>query len=440
MAETPGEWIHERTLGGHRGEFWWRLTADGSLSLLLLRSTAGRLRRMVRRFSAEELEQLLGFMSDGAWHALVTSNRGITSKLPPDGIGVFLHHGLGRPTTEARLATHLAAVLARAGLWESDGRKTKIRFRQVATDRGRLAAYFESRQEEPGPRLPEDFEAPLAPRAQAAARHPGFSLADSWHGRTRALQGELQAIEGGRHTVSKGQRRENAFRDLLRRYLPTRCSLGAGEVAEPSGTMSRQVDVLVYDGLDQEPLVDDPGSLVLAAESVYAAIEIKPLLDGSHLDRGADIVRSVKVLPRTALDRAVVRDGKQAPQANPPPFGAILNPPPFGAILACHSTDPDQLALRLRAFQDGKPPPNWVDAVCILDTAVIHRFTGMLGPDGWTLDCYEEAVHYAVVDTGTDSLLYFLDLLRADLRQKRLWPYQLASYSSGITFDEPRIV
>lgn len=431
MAKTPGEWIHERTLGGHRREFWWRLDAAGSLVILARRKSGGRMGSMVRAFARDELEQLLAFMADGDWHRLACSPNAMGAGAREDGIGVFVHRALGRSKMDASLAAQIAAVLTQAGLWVSDGRRCAMQFRQVASDLGKLCASYQTRREAAGPQPPRVPTRTKGHPARPTSQPPGFDRAESFQGTAAALRGELRAVGGGRHTPSIGRRREGVFRSFLRRYLPGRYAIGGGEVAEPSGAISRQVDILVYDALDQEPLTDDREALVLPAESVYTAIEVKPRLNGDQLLDAADIVRSVKVLPRSALDRAVVRDGRRAPQANPPPFGAIL---------ACHSTDPDQLAQRLRAVQDGKPPPLWVDAVCILDTAVIHRFTGMPGPVGWTLDCYEGAVHYAVVDTGEDSLLYFLDLLRADLRQKRLWPYDLASYSRGITFDEPRIL
>jgi len=432
MANASSEWVHERTLGGHRRDFWWRVDESGGISILVIRAKTGRKQQIVRQFTRKELGRLVGFMADGEWHALAASPHNMASRAHRDGIGGFLRGPLGRSIPDAGLAVQLAAVLTRAGVWKWDGRKRAIRYRQACSDLGRLAAHYQRRQAEPGPRPPREQEAPRARRAGAKAQPPAFDLAESCRGRASALRGELHAIGGGRHPLSKGRRREGAFRDFLRRRLPRRYGIGGGEVVEPSGGISRQMDILIYDAADEAPLIDDPDSLVLAAESVYAAIEVKPLLDAVFLRDALDGVRSVKVLPRTALDRSLVPDG-----LGPVPDE---NPAPFGAILACHSIEPELLGRELRENQEGMPPSLWVDAVCILDKAVIHRYSGIPGPAGWSPACNARPTPYVVLELGDDSLLYFLALLRRDLKHKRLYPYDLASYSRGMHLPPPKLI
>ena len=39
-----------------------------------------------------------------------------------------------------------------------------------------------------------------------------------------------------------------------------------------------------------------------------------------------------------------------------------------------------------------------------------------------------------------DALLYFLTLLRRDLRRKRLWPYDPVSYARDIRLPKPKLL
>ena len=86
MAKGSEDWVHERTFGGSKGHFWWRLDDAGTVSILLVYgSTAGRKQQIARAFRREELGQILDFMADGEWHpcmARTTSLKAKTLRLP----------------------------------------------------------------------------------------------------------------------------------------------------------------------------------------------------------------------------------------------------------------------------------------------------------------------------------------------------------------------
>ncbi|MFC1805793.1 DUF6602 domain-containing protein [Planctomycetota bacterium] len=430
MTKPSSEWVEERAIGTRGARFWWRATEEGGLAILRVLGKKGAQREVVRSLSREELERLVEFMADETWHPLAASVTEMQSEAKPDGVGSFLYHGLGRAISHCKIVSELATVLTRAGLWEWDGKLSQTRFRQLDDDLSRLDACYTARRVEGSDGPPADIHR-QRPKT-ATVQPPGYSQARSFRGHATALRGRLVSADGGRHGASKGYRREAVLRDFLRQHLPGRCGVGAGEVAEPSGEISRQVDILLYDAIDSEPLEGVPDAMVLAAESLYAAIEVKPILDAAFLREAVETIQSVKVLPRTALDRELVPDRRGPAPAE--------NPAPFGAVLACRGSDPDLLARRLHEIQDGVPPTLWVDALCILDEAVVHRQGAVRGPSGWTPAVNAAPGPYAVCDLGEDALLYFLTLLRRDLRRKRLWPYDAVAYARDIRCPPPRLI
>ncbi len=87
-----------------------------------------------------------------------------------------------------------------------------------------------------------------------------------------------------RHWGTVGANSEEALRELLRRFLPTRYMVTSGIVIAPEqvvtfdpkrGPSSRQVDVLVYDRMLNVPLIEYGGLSVLVPEAVTFAIECK---------------------------------------------------------------------------------------------------------------------------------------------------------------------
>ena len=431
MAKAPGQWVHERTLGGHGTGFWWRLDHAGSLAILVVHATkAGRKQQVVRALARDDLTGLLHFMDDGQWHPTAASTSLLKADPPPDGIATYLHHTLRRSTGDAVLLARAAVVLTHAGLWEWDGRQRSMRFRQIAAGLDALAAHYARRQAQPGPPPPAVGDVPRRGRHHATpgATPPPFSLATSFRGRAAELRGRLEAIDGGRHAPEKGRRREDALRAFLRRHLPDRYAVGHGEVTASWGDISHQVDILIYDA-GAPPLLDDGGSLILAVETVYAAIEVKPLLNSTFLAAAVANIRSVKAL-RPPPVRLPDAPGGLWPAPSD-------NPPILGAVLSCHAIDAALLARRLHELQDGEPPCLWLDAVCALDQFVLHRQTGRPGPAGWCPDATDLPSLLVGIDAGLDSLLYFYLLLLQDLKSKTLKPPDLLSYARGAHFPAP---
>lgn len=103
------------------------------------------------------------------------------------------------------------------------------------------------------------------------------------------------------HQGERGRNDEERVKHLLAKVLPKRFALGTGFVASPTPPydLSPQTDILVYDALANAPLFDELSSLVLPAEAVYAAIEVKTYLDAKDLKSALDNLGRTRKLSHT---------------------------------------------------------------------------------------------------------------------------------------------
>lgn len=413
MAERSSEWIHETTLSGQARDFWWRRDPDGGLTVLRrVKAGRGRHRDQTQTLAAAELDRLLAFMADGAWHRAATS--ALTRPgAEPDSIAVFFHRELGWTIHACAVAAHLAVVLLHAGLWEWDGRKKGMAFRQVSADVGTLDAYAAGRRAqaaEPG-RKPE-------PRPRRAQQAPAVDLWARWRALSRGLQARLDELEaGGRHAADKGARREAVVRDFLADHLPDDYAVTAGEVVASTGEASGQTDVLIYDRRRSPRLIESAASMVLPAESIYAAIEIKPRLHGAGVREACATLGAIKALPRHAVRGFA--------------DGAPPNPPVFTAVISIEAVDRRFLADLLRQAQDKTPHAHWVDAVLVLGEVLVYRYGGPGGILAWAPEPMPVAPPLVARAAGHDSLFLFWQLLLTALAARPLRPPDLAHYLFG---------
>lgn len=111
--------------------------------------------------------------------------------------------------------------------------------------------YFKSRPDLPSPQISARIE---------AAYHQFLAAYSS----TGAL----------RHSLSKGEQRENPIRDFFQELLPRRFSVSSGEVFDSSGNVSPQSDMIIYRTIDGIPILDQQPTLI-QAESAMCITEVK---------------------------------------------------------------------------------------------------------------------------------------------------------------------
>ena len=102
------------------------------------------------------------------------------------------------------------------------------------------------------------------------------------------------------HNGEKGGQIERTFQAALRRVLSPRIGVGAGFVVDSQGKSSKQLDIILYDRDGTPAIFADGELLVLPAECVYAAGEVKTYLGRREIEDSLAKCRSFKSLAREA--------------------------------------------------------------------------------------------------------------------------------------------
>jgi hypothetical protein len=125
------------------------------------------------------------------------------------------------------------------------------------------------------------------------------------------------------HSGTLGDATEDAWSELLKRYLPTRYRVAKAFAVDHLGSTTDQLDCLIYDAHFTPALFGKDKHLYVPAEAVYATFEIKPSITAGHLKYAADKVASLRALQRTS---APLKShlGTNPPKPALPIIGGIL--------------------------------------------------------------------------------------------------------------------
>lgn len=130
------------------------------------------------------------------------------------------------------------------------------------------------------------------------------------------------------HSTSKGDALENAWIEWLRKYLPNRYSVDKAIVIDYEGSISQQMDIVIYDNWYTPFIFTQNGFHYIPAEGVYAVFEVKPDIAGSsqkqkksvhNIAYAGEKIESVRVLKRDAAN--FINGGKKH---SPRPLTKIL--------------------------------------------------------------------------------------------------------------------
>jgi len=125
------------------------------------------------------------------------------------------------------------------------------------------------------------------------------------------------------HPGAKGGATESHWLEFLRGTLPHRYQVAKGFVIDSIGTVSDEIDCLLYDR-QYSPIVFQRGdSIYIPAESVYAVLEVKQEIDAATVAYAANKVASVRKLVRTSAP-IIDRGATHKPRQPFPILGAIL--------------------------------------------------------------------------------------------------------------------
>ena len=133
-----------------------------------------------------------------------------------------------------------------------------------------------------------------------------LSLASLFGGMQRQMDAQLSTNrENITHQGSKGDALETAWIDWLRKYLPNRYSVDKAIIIDHEGSVSHQIDVVIYDNWFTPFIFTQNGFHYIPAEGVYAVFEVKPDIsdfsEGKHnIEYAGEKIESVRRLKREA--------------------------------------------------------------------------------------------------------------------------------------------
>lgn len=131
---------------------------------------------------------------------------------------------------------------------------------------------------------------------------PPFNIAAAFRRKqAMLLESHASIRDVTSHPTALGDHSEVDWLDVLQGFLPERYVAGPIFAVDADGAMSQQIDVAVYDR-QYSPLWfgSHNGYRFIPVEAVYAAFEVKPLIDTSYIAAAREKVASVRRLRRTS--------------------------------------------------------------------------------------------------------------------------------------------
>ncbi len=194
------------------------------------------------------------------------------------------------------------------------------------------------------------------------------------------------------HEGEKGGATEEVWRTLFRRHLPLRYQVDTGFVVDSEDCFSEQLDVIIFDR-QYSPLVFEIGSRrIFPVESLYAAFEVKQVLNPENIKYARKKAHTVQNLKRTNLP-VMDLHGEDVYR----PLSKII-----GGVLTLES--------------DWSPPLGETFRKCLHDAStpgVLHL--GCVANHGWF--CWEERSSSFLVNEGISSTTGFLFQLVESLQR-----------------------
>ncbi len=139
---------------------------------------------------------------------------------------------------------------------------------------------------------------------------------------------------------AKGEASEINWIEWLHTYLPSRYHVGKACIIDSRGSLSEQIDAVIYDQQYTPFVFNQDGAKYIPAEGVYAVFEVKQKLDKWNIEYAGQKAESVRNLFRTSAPIPHV-GGISEPKALTPILAGILTlsscwKPPLGTSFEKH--------------------------------------------------------------------------------------------------------
>lgn len=256
-----------------------------------------------------------------------------------------------------------------------------------------------------------------------------FSLEETFKAVAKKMMVDFEGISKQlEHRGLRGRAREIAVvNEFLANRLPKQLGIATGEIVSSEGSVSRQMDIIIFDSLKSPLLLKEEEIHILPVESVYAVIEVKSNLSRPELEDSVEKVLSVKRMPKKAY----------VEQKGPIMHGVILfgrEHPYFPTIGCCFAYDSANIVSICQWLNEinkerALPLEHRLDTICVLKQGIVANWT-IEGQLSLTPEPNSKTV---IIPTDKSLLLFYL-LLMTKLNQTWMPPPNLIDYAKHVQF------
>ncbi|GBQ83272.1 hypothetical protein AA14337_2550 [Acetobacter malorum DSM 14337] len=279
---------------------------------------------------------------------------------------------------------------------------------------------FETREERLRESLKEQTERSIALRSKDREFH-GLEREFRYHQEQMIV--DFSKSKDIKHPRDVGNVREKILRNFLTTsgFLPKRYTVSSSSirVASPTGHLSNEIDIALYDAEDSLSLMNREDIFeVLPIESVYGVIQVKSRLNREEIRNGLANLASFK-----RLDRQIGDQG-----------GNILGAPKerrgFGILFAYDSDLKwQEIYQEIESFAQLHPQTEWANAICILNRGwFVHGSSTMSSALNSHIEAIEELQIHGMPDRQGTALYAFYDVLLTLLRSTTIYPAEWRQY------------
>ena len=270
------------------------------------------------------------------------------------------------------------------------------------------------------------------------AENNRINLSDLFEGLQNQMLAQLNTNrEIIKHPTSKGDSLENVWIEWLRKYLPNRYCVDKAIVIDSTGSLSEQIDIVIFDQQYTPFVFTQNGIHYIPAEGVYAVFEVKPDLQGTvdglnYIEYAGKKIASVRSLKRTSTN-IIDRGESQKPRSLTKIVGGILTS-------TCAISKNETIKKHLAALE----PLASIDMGCSIGYAAFY--VDFNGEEDKSIEDFNQRIRDYYVKRRFDSVKFskkekalvsfFLQLMRY-LQQSigTVAAIDLAAYAAAIDYE-----
>lgn len=197
------------------------------------------------------------------------------------------------------------------------------------------------------------------------------SIIDIMSGVSKQLTASIEANRiAFEHRLTKGEAIEESVRKFLRDHLPSSIGIAHGQVMDRHGTLSTQLDAILYDTSRTPILFSDEakGNRLIPIEGVIAAVEVRTELRLDQIAALVENARVLKTLDRSAYYRKQERFIIEVVHAYGREWEVM---PPLYFVFAFEGPPSASVGQAVHEAQAHRELHERIDMVCVLQRGVV---------------------------------------------------------------------